>query len=120
MMIKIKRIYEKANEDDGYRVLVDRLWPRGLSKDESAIDLWMKEIGPTTALRKWFNHEPAKWSNFRGKYLKELKAKQHLIEKIAQLEVEKGTVTLLYAAKNEHYNQAVILGEFIASNCYVR
>lgn len=112
-MVKIKRVYEPSNNDDGFRVLVDRLWPRGVSKKSAGIDLWLKEIAPSTNLRKWFDHDIAKWEIFRTKYLKELEAQPHLVKQLHALVKERGTITLLYAAKNEQLNQAVVLRELI-------
>lgn len=108
-MIKIKRIYEKPSNEDGYRILVDRLWPRGLTKVKADIDIWLKEIAPTTGLRKWFAHDPKKWKSFKEKYKRELKNNTDVISKIKQLEKEKGIITLLYSAKDEEYNDAVVL-----------
>ncbi len=108
-MIKIKRIYEKPTKEDGYRILVDRLWPRGLTKEKADIDIWLKEIAPSTDLRKWFAHDRNKWKKFAGKYKRELKNNAELINKIKQLEKEKGNITLLYSAKDEEYNDAVVL-----------
>ncbi len=112
-MIKIKRVYEPRDKEDGFRVLVDRLWPRGLSKESAEIDLWLKEIAPSTALRKWFSHDPSRWKIFQTKYTKELKAHTHLITQLRVLERREGTVTLLYGAKDEQLNQAVVLRELI-------
>lgn len=108
-MIKIKRIYEKPSKVDGFRILVDRLWVRGLIKEEAKIDLWLKEIAPSNELRKWFNHDPKKWDSFKEKYKKELKGKEEFLEQIKKLEKEKGTITLLFSSKEEKYNNAVAL-----------
>jgi uncharacterized protein YeaO (DUF488 family) len=112
MSIQLKRVYEDASESDGYRVLVDRLWPRGVSKERASIDLWLKEIAPSTELRKWFNHEPEKWDEFRKRYHQELDSKPDLVKQLADL-VDKQRVTLVYGAKNEAYNQAVALKEYL-------
>lgn len=112
-MIKAKRVYEAASKEDGYRILVDRIWPRGLTKEEAHVDLWMREIGPTDELRKWFGHDPEKWPEFRKKYEVELKGKRELTDKIRQVEKEKGTITLVYSAKDEEHNQAVALSLFL-------
>lgn len=113
--IKIKRIYDDAAEDDGYRVLVDRIWPRGLSKEKANLDAWIKEIAPSHELRKWFGHESEKFSEFSQRYKTELakneEYKKGLIELKERLEEE--NVTLLYAAKDETHNQAVVLKEII-------
>lgn len=108
-MIRIKRIYEASSNDDGYRILVDRLWPRGLSKDKSKVDLWLEEIAPSDELRKWFAHDPRKWQVFREKYEHELKDKSELMMKIRQIEVERKIVTLLYSAKDEKHNNGMVL-----------
>jgi uncharacterized protein YeaO (DUF488 family) len=108
-MIRIKRIYEQAGEEDGFRILVDRLWPRGLSKEKAKVDLWLKEVAPSGELRKWFSHDPEKWAEFKEKYAKELAAKQFLLKEIRRMETEKGTVTLLYSARDVEHNNAVAL-----------
>src|SRR5690606_2444746 len=110
--ISIKRIYEPPAAGDGFRVLVDRLWPRGIKKDEARVDRWMKEVAPSTALRKWFGHDPQRWVEFTTRYRKELQANPAFTELIALIK-EKGNVTLLYAAKDEAHNQAVVLSRFI-------
>jgi uncharacterized protein YeaO (DUF488 family) len=110
-MIKIKRIYDKKSKDDGYRILIDRLWPRGITKEEAAVDLWLKDIAPSAGLRKWFSHDPKKWNAFRKKYEMELKSKQEAIETVHQLKKEKDVITFVYSAKNEKYNNAIVLAE---------
>jgi len=110
-MVRIKRVYEQPSVEDGYRILVDRLWPRGMSKNSAAVDLWLKEIAPSTSLRKWFSHDPRKWDSFRRKYKKELQANESIVEELIKLEKAKKVVTLLYSAKDEKYNQAVVLQE---------
>lgn len=110
-MIKIKRIYNKPEKEEGYRIFVDRLWSRGLSKNKVRIDLWLKEIAPSDTLRKWFSHDPGKWGQFKEKYLSELKQKKELVNKIRQLEKQKRTITLLFSAKDEERNNAVVLRE---------
>jgi len=112
-MILIKRVYELKSKDDGYRVLVDRLWPRGLSKEKIGLDLWMKDIGPSNELRKWFNHNPAKWEEFRKRYKIELKDKKDLIDRLSKLEKEYGKLTLLYGAHDTEHNQAVVIAELL-------
>jgi uncharacterized protein YeaO (DUF488 family) len=112
-MIKIKRVYDQASEEDGFRLLVDRLWPRGVSKDEAKVDLWLKEVAPSDALRKWFSHDPKRWQEFRKRYETELNQKEEVLHKIKQAETERGTVTLLYSAKDEEHNQAVALAAFL-------
>jgi uncharacterized protein YeaO (DUF488 family) len=108
-MIKVKRIYETPSSQDGWRVLVDRLWPRGVSKEHAKIDLWLKAIAPSDRLRKWFGHDPKKWDDFKKKYELELREKRELLLEIKRAEKERGTVTLLYSAKDEEHNQAVAL-----------
>jgi uncharacterized protein YeaO (DUF488 family) len=108
-MIRIKRVYEQAAEEDGFRILVDRLWPRGLSKEKAKVDLWLKEVAPSGELRKWFSHDPVKWAEFKEKYEKALAAKRPLLKEIRQMETEKGTVTLLYSARDVEHNNAVAL-----------
>ncbi|MGB2664337.1 MAG: DUF488 domain-containing protein [Candidatus Acidiferrum sp.] len=108
-MIQAKRVYEKPAKGDGYRVLVDRLWPRGLTKEKANVDLWMKEIGPSDELRKWFHHEEGSWSEFEKRYKSELTKKKELLVELRKLHREHGTMTLLYGSKNEKQNQAVVL-----------
>lgn len=112
-MLKLRRIYEQPGPSDGYRILVDRLWPRGVSKSEAHVDLWMKEIGPSDALRKWFGHDPRRWSAFRARYRSELEQKSQLTSQLKHLLKEHRTVTLLFGAKDEQHNQAVALREFL-------
>ena len=112
-MIKTKRIYDKPAKEDGYRILIDRLWPRGMAKENAKIDLWLKEVAPSDNLRNWFSHDPEKWEEFRSKYKEELKTKQELLNEIIRLEKEKGTVTLLYSSREEKYNNAVALNGFL-------
>lgn len=111
MSIAIKRVYEPFSKADGYRILVDRLWPRGIKKEDAHVDLWLKEVAPSTALRKWFNHEPEKWRSFLSKYKAELKESAAL-EELQALRKQHKTVTLLYGAKDEQHNQAVALKQF--------
>lgn len=108
-MIKLKRIYEEASKNDGYRILVDRLWPRGISKEKAKLDLWLKDIAPSDALRKWFGHAPDKWMEFQKKYKAELAKNKKIFEQLEEIIKNKKNVTLLYAAKDEKRNQAVIL-----------
>lgn len=108
-MIKIKRIYESPGNDDGYRILVDRLWPRGISKKSAHMDVWMKEIAPSADLRKWFAHDAEKWDEFIKRYTKELKDNKQMLLDIKKLEKEHKTVTLLYGAKDTEHNQAKVL-----------
>jgi uncharacterized protein YeaO (DUF488 family) len=115
-MIKLKRVYEEWEKDDGYRVLVDRLWPRGVSKEKAHLDLWLKEIAPSTELRKWFGHEVQKWGEFEKKYQKEIEAKKDLVDQLKQLEQEHAVVTLLYGARDTEHNEAVVLLEVLEGN----
>jgi uncharacterized protein YeaO (DUF488 family) len=108
-MILLKRVYEKPAAKDGCRILVDRLWPRGLTKQRAKADLWLKEIAPSDALRKWFGHEPEKWPEFEKRYRAELAKKKDLLAEIRRLETEHGTVTLLYGRNDEKQNQAVVI-----------
>jgi len=111
--VQIKRVYDPPLKTDGYRVLVDRIWPRGLRKEDAQIDLWMKDIAPTTELRKLFNHDPARWTTFQEKYRAELR---QLGEKLDELRARarKEPVTLLYSAKDTEHNQAVVLQDVLA------
>lgn len=108
MNIRIKRVYEQPNDEDGFRVLVDRLWPRGLTKEKAAIDLWLKEIAPTTELRKWFSHDPEKWNEFKKRYFNELKENKVSVS-VLKDHLKKGAVTLVYAARDEAHNEALLL-----------
>lgn len=110
-MIKIKRVYEKTAKEDGWRVLVDRLWPRGIKKELAHVELWMKDVAPSDALRKWFGHEPEKWNEFRERYRAELEKKRDLVAELKTMEKEHGTLTLVFGAKDETHNQAVVLAE---------
>jgi uncharacterized protein YeaO (DUF488 family) len=111
-MIKIKRIYEMPTQDDSFRILVDRLWPRGLSKDKAKVDLWLEEIAPSNDLRKWYAHDPKKWGEFKKKYFKELDLKKELVNLILK-KIKEGKVTLLFGAREEKFNNAVTLKEYI-------
>jgi uncharacterized protein YeaO (DUF488 family) len=115
MEIKIKRIYEPAADSDGFRVLVDRLWPRGMKKEAAPIDLWLKEVAPSAELRKWFNHEPEKFEQFVEKYHAELK-RDAAFEELATLAKEHKILTLLFGAKDQQHNQAVVLKQFLAGH----
>lgn len=112
-MLKIKRAYEAYSKDDGYRVLIDRLWPRGVSKKEAKIDLWLKEIAPTIELRQWFNHDPLKWQKFQTRYKKELAKNGASLKQIKELEKHYKQLTLVYAAKDEQHNDAVVLLDYL-------
>jgi uncharacterized protein YeaO (DUF488 family) len=112
-MIRTKRVYDKPEKDDGFRVLVDRLWPRGLTKEKAGADLWMKEIAPSDALRKWFHHEERDWGEFVKRYKMELAKKKELLGELNELEKKHGTVTLLFGSKDEKQNQAVVLASVL-------
>lgn len=110
--MKIKRIYEKPEKSDGYRILVDRIWPRGISKESAALDEWEKEIAPSTELRKWFGHQPELYPEFKARYIDELKKSADILKRLKEIS-KKQTVTLLYSAKDEIHNQAVVLLEVL-------
>lgn len=112
MVLKIKRVYDEPSKKDGKRILVDRLWPRGLTKEKASIDLWLKEIAPGTELRKWFDHDVDKWTEFRERYFLELENNKEPVS-ILKEALEKGTVTLVYAAKDEQHNDAIALKEWL-------
>lgn len=110
--VKLKRAYEPVNSKDGARVLVDRLWPRGVSKEDAALDQWMKEIAPSTELRKWFGHDPARWKEFRSRYGKELHQNAELLSDLRLL-ARQGPLTLVYSAHDESHNDAVVLRDVL-------
>ncbi len=114
MSIKVKRVYDKAERADGVRILVDRLWPRGLKKEEAALDEWVRDIAPSDKLRTWFGHKPDRWDEFQRRYTKELSAPGNrvLVARLRKI-VGIATVTLLYAAKDEEHNNAVALAAFL-------
>jgi uncharacterized protein YeaO (DUF488 family) len=111
-MLRLKRVYDPADATDGRRVLVDRLWPRGLSKAQAGVDEWVKEIAPSTELRRWFAHDPVKWPEFQRRYKQELRAHSDLINDIAR-RAARGRVTIVYAARDEEHNDAVVLAAMI-------
>ena len=111
-MIKLKRAYEAVSEDDGLRILVERLWPRGVSKQKAGIDLWLKALAPSTELRQWYGHDPARWPQFRKRYWAELKEQGDLLALLKHV-TEERTVTFVYAASDEERNSAVALKEFL-------
>lgn len=113
--LKIKRVYDELSKDDGVRILVDRLWPRGIRKEEAHIDYWMKDIAPSTELREWFSHDPEKFKEFSKRYITELKDDSDDIKKIKEL-LKSHNVTLLYAAKDTTNNQAVVLQKYLQKN----
>lgn len=112
-MIKLKRAYEKASKSDGYRILVDRLWPRGMSKAKEHLDLWVKEIAPSNELRKKFGHDPEKWEMFKKEYAKELHEKKELVDALKAFLKKHKTVTFVYGAKDELHNNAVALKAYL-------
>lgn len=111
--IQIKRVYEPAEPSDGFRVLVDRLWPRGVAKERAALDLWMKEIAPSPELRRWFGHDPKRWTEFQKRYREELKADAAELAELRS-QARKGTVTLLFGARDVEHNEAVVLRDILA------
>ena len=113
MKINIKRVYEIPAKEDGTRILVDRLWPRGLTKEKASVDLWLKEIAPSTELRKWFDHDTDKWKEFQSRYHKELKENKEQISLLKE-QIKKGTVTLVYGAKDEEHNEALVLKNYFS------
>jgi uncharacterized protein YeaO (DUF488 family) len=110
--VGLKRAYEGASAADGPRVLVDRLWPRGIKKADAAIDLWVKQLSPSTALRKWFGHDPAKWEEFRRRFVLELRKQAGPLERLRDL-ARQGKITLVYAAHDEAHNDAVVLRDLL-------
>ncbi|OUI94737.1 uroporphyrin-III methyltransferase [Acetobacter indonesiensis] len=104
----IRRIYDDAQPDDGARVLVDRLWPRGISKDRAALTLWLKDVAPSTALRHWFGHDPARWDEFQKRYRAELDANPDAVQQLLAF-ARRGKLTLLYGARDTEHNEAVVL-----------
>jgi len=112
MKVAIKRVYEEPKDSDGTRILVDRLWPRGLTKEKAKVDLWLKEIAPSNELRKWFAHDQKKWTEFQARYKDELKSHPDQFALLRQ-EAAKGPLTLLYGAKNQEHNEAVVLEKLI-------
>lgn len=107
-MIRLKRVYELPSRTDGSRILVDRLWPRGLTKERAAVTLWLKDVAPSTELRKWFGHAPARWKQFHARYRKELREKKDALE-LLKRKSNAHTVTLVYAARDEQHNEALVL-----------
>ena len=112
LRVPVGRIYDEPNRLDGTRVLVDRLWPRGVRKDDAAVDLWLKELAPSTELRKWFGHDPARWQEFRERYAAEVRQHSGLVDQLRDL-ARKGHVTLVYSAHDEAHNDAVVLRSLV-------
>lgn len=117
--LRLKRVYEPAGSEDGVRVLIDRLWPRGLTKEKAAVDHWIKDIAPSTELRKWFGHDPDRWTEFRRRYKEELRLRTALLDQIRDL-ARGGTVTLLFGAHDEEHNDAVVLRDLLVKGMRVR
>ena len=111
-MIRLKRVYEEAARNDGFRILVERLWPRGVSKEKANIRLWSKEIAPSPQLRKWYGHNLARWEEFKKRYWRELKGKQESLEEIRS-RAREGTITFVYAARDEEHNSAMALKDYL-------
>jgi uncharacterized protein YeaO (DUF488 family) len=110
--IRLKRAYDSASPGDGARILIDRLWPRGVRKSDAAIDVWAKDIAPSTALRTWFGHDPARWHEFRRRYSEEIHRRRHQLDELRTL-AQKGRITLVFAARDEAHNDAVVLREIL-------
>jgi uncharacterized protein YeaO (DUF488 family) len=111
-VIRLKRAYEKPSREDGFRILVERLWPRGLTKDEVPLDLWLKEIAPSAGLRQWFGHDPQKWPEFCRRYRAELAGQAAAVQLLRE-KVKQGAVTLIYGSKDQEHNAAVALKQFL-------
>jgi uncharacterized protein YeaO (DUF488 family) len=112
MAIKLRRVYDKPKASDGVRILVERLWPRGLSKKNAKVDVWLKDIAPSTELRKWFSHDPSKWEEFRARYFKELNKNREAVKKLLDI-TEGSDVTFVYASREKEYNSAAALKDYI-------
>ena len=112
MSVRIKRVYDEPAADDGERILVDRLWPRGISKEKAAFEEWMKEVAPTSELRKWFDHRPERWDEFKERYRAELQGNPAV--EALRARVAAGRVTLLYGSRNRDFNHAAVLADFLA------
>ncbi len=114
MTIKLKRAYQDATKSDGTRILVERLWPRGLSKDRAKVDLWLKDVAPSTELRKWFGHDPSRWQEFRRRYHQELRRHPDVLQPLLDA-LARGPVTFVYGSREERYNAAVALRDYLAT-----
>jgi uncharacterized protein YeaO (DUF488 family) len=119
MDILLKRAYEAPEPSDGFRILVDRLWPRGVSKNSAHIDLWLKDIAPSTPLRKWFGHDPSRWIEFRDRYFLELRSNPEAVEQL-KVHVRRGLVTFVYGAKDKEHSHAVVLKEYLGNTIRLR
>ncbi|GGP22211.1 hypothetical protein GCM10007981_17360 [Thermocladium modestius] len=113
-MLKVKRVYDAVEEEDGLRILVDALWPRGIKGEKARIDVWLKEIAPSGELRRWFNHEPSRWEEFKSRYWRELDSKREAVDRLISL-AKGNKVTLLYSARDRERNNAVALLEYLRS-----
>jgi uncharacterized protein YeaO (DUF488 family) len=113
MSIRLKRIYEPKQDDDGFRILVDRLWPRGVDKKEAGIDLWLKDVAPSPELRRWFGHDPDKWAEFQRRYGEELRQNESAVAALRQRVRAEKRVTFLYAAKDTEHNHAIVLRDLL-------
>ena len=111
-IVQLKRAYESPSRSDGQRILVERLWPRGVTKARAAVDLWLKDVAPSPELRKWFGHDPAKWKQFERRYWRELKEHTEAVD-VLRRKAKQGTVTLVYSARDEQHNAAVALKAFL-------
>ncbi|NPU97207.1 MAG: DUF488 domain-containing protein [Candidatus Omnitrophica bacterium] len=114
MFLRIKRAYDPPEPSDGFRILVDRIWPRGLKKERAQIDLWLKEVAPSPGLRKWFGHQPERWDAFREKYIAELCSRPEPLKVLRETIRNEPVVTLIYAAKDTEHNNAVVLRDYLA------
>lgn len=112
MAVRIKRVYDAPEPDDGTRILIDRLWPRGLAKDQAKVDLWLKEVAPSAELRQWFGHDPAKWAEFQQRYRAELGLNQAVVAEL-RAALQRGPTTLVYGAKDVQHNDAVVLKAYL-------
>ena len=115
MSIKIKRVFDAPSPNDGFRILVDRIWPRGLSTESAGVDLWMRDVAPSTELRHWFNHEAGKWPEFRERYERELRDHGELLDLVLDMERHRGGVTLLFGARDAQHNEAVVIAETLSA-----
>ncbi len=113
MPVRIKRVYDEPAADDGTRILVDRLWPRGISKEKAAFETWMKDVAPSSDLRKWFDHKPERWTEFQERYREELRGNPEI--EVLRKMAATGTVTLLYGSRNREFNHAKVLAEVVKS-----
>jgi uncharacterized protein YeaO (DUF488 family) len=113
MNIRLKRVYDPPSEEDGFRILVERLWPRGISKEKAKVDLWLKDAGASTTLRVWFGHDPEKWDEFRERYFKEIRGKSEIIQELIEIIQQRPVVTFVFGARDTEHNNAKALKEFL-------